>query len=221
MVINGVLKYFKTLSVGSGVESTIRGLFSGFAKKTTLIYAKDLAVDSNKTLEIDATVDFNVVMDTRLMDTPAENQIVYTAGALKQPKTIVIKCYIELDKLSQLREIHENIIPVWVVCEKPMPSTINQKGYYADASLYAVQSISVVDEGYYNCVSCSLTLREIHMFEYESESIYDIKNNKINKGSTNKKTHVESLRSKGHTWGTLAGVGISETIRFNLQGGVK
>lgn len=225
MLIDGVLKYFKSLSVGSGVESTVHSLFSGFAKKTTLIYAKDLALDSNKTLEIDATIDFSITMETKLLDTPAENQVVYTAGALRQPRIITIKCYLELDKLTQLKEIYDNTIPVWVVCEKPIPSTINQKGYYADSSLYAVQSMTVVNEGYYNCVACTLTLREIQVFTYQSESLYDKSKNKINKASTNKQQTVGVIRSKGFTIGTLFDsklwsykLGLKKTFEHNLQG---
>lgn len=217
MIINGVLKYFKSLSVGSGIESTVRGLFTGQARKTTLIYAKDSALDSNKTLEIDATVDFSITMDTKLLDAPAENQVVYTNGALRQPKKITIKCYLELDKLSQLREIHRDIIPVWVVCRKPIPSVINQKGYYADADLYAVQSITIVDEGYYNSVACTLVLREIQTFEYQSEYLYNAKNNTINKKPTNKTQNVGTERSLGFNKKTLFGFGAQKTFDHNLR----
>ena len=217
MIINGIVKYFKSLSVGSGIESTVRGLFTGQPRKTTLIYAKDLALDSNKTLEIDATLDFSITMDTKLLDTPAENQVVYTNGALRQPKKITIKCYLELDKLNQLREIHRNIIPVWVVCRKPIPSVINQKGYYADADLYAVQSITITDEGFYNSVACTLVLREIQTFEYKSEYLYNPKKNTINRKPTNKTQNIGVKRSTGHDPFSIVGVGITKKINDNLQ----
>lgn len=230
MIVNGVLKYFKSLSVGNTNTNNATGIFqSGGSRKTTLIYVTGEEITSNNILEIDATIDFNISMETKLIETPAENQIVYTNGALKQPKTITIKCYLELDKLSKLKEIYENITPLWVVCEKPIPSTINQKGYYSDASTYALQSINIINEGYYNCVACTLVLKEIRMFEYRSEYLYNVKNNKIDKNSTNRIMKVGIDRAWGHTagsailgrtkfFGIQLNKKIDETIGHNLEG---
>ena len=223
MVVSGAIKYFKSLSVGSGIESSIKGIFSGMPKKTTLIYASDKdEFKNNKTLEIDATVDFNISMETRLLETPAENQQVYTAGALKQPKTVTIRCYVELDKMSQLKELHDNTIPVWIVCEKPIPSIMTQRGYYADSSLYSLQVVGITNEGYDNCVACSLTFKEIFLFDYEKEYLYDSKRNKINKGSTNKTTYVAPQDdSWAHTLASLTGLDSLRTILHNVGIGDK
>lgn len=218
MIIQGALKYFKSLSVGSGIESGVKALFSGIRKKTTLIYA-DESFGNNNYLTIDATLDFSVSMETKLLETPAENQQVYTHGALRQPKTINIKGYIEVDKMSKLYEIHKNTIPLWVVCEKSIPSTVNQRGYYADASLYSIQVISIVNEGYENCVSISLTLKEIFLFDYQKEYVYDIKRNKINKKPTERIQQKSAISSKGFSsiLNTIGYGGLINIHRINGQ----
>lgn len=221
MIVSGAIKYFKSLSVGSGIESSIRGLFSGMPKKTTLIYVGDDSnFGNNKTLELDATLEFNLSMETRVLETPAENQQVYSNGALKQPKIITVRCYVELDKMRQLEEIHNNITPLWIVCDKPIPSTMNQRGYYTDSSMYCLQVISITNEGYDNCVACSLTFREIFLFDYSAEYIYDTKKNKINKGNTNKAIHVAPQdKPWGHTLVSWLGFGLKEIFYHNLGGG--
>ncbi len=222
MIVEGVMKYFKSLAVGGGIESTVKGLFTGQPKKCTLIYAQDTLSQANNILEIDSTVDFDISMETKLLDTPAEDQIVYTSGALRQPKTIIIRCYLELDKLVQLNQIHRETIPVYVVYEKPMPSVITQKGYYADADIYALQTIKIQDEGFKNCVACTLILREIQTFTYQSEYLYNTKQNTVGRKATNKRQNVGTVSSLG--FGNLKNVftnGKETTaiLDFNASGG--
>lgn len=183
MIINGLVNYFKSLAVGGGIVN----VFTGWRKKVTLYYADTEIINTAKSIELDATTDFTVILDTDLLKTPAENQKVYTAGALKKPKKIEIRCHIEASKLEKLNQMREDIVPVWVLCSKNMAGTMTQVGYWADASRYGISSMTYVDTGYDNSVALTLTLEELRLFTYDREYQYDVKTNKIkkkNKSST-------------------------------------
>lgn len=179
MIISGVIKYFKSLSVGGSTLNAI----TGFRKKTFLYYADQDVIDTARKIELDATVEFKVTLDTDLMKTPAENQKVYTTGALKKPKRIDIQAHVDVVKLEELNRLYENTTPVWVLCSKNMAGAITQVGYYADGAKYGIQSIVYNDTGYDNTVAVTISLEELRMFTYDKEYTYDVSKNKVIKKS--------------------------------------
>lgn len=183
MIVNGIVNYFKDLSVGGSLVNS----FTGWRQKTRLFYADTENINTSRYLELDATVDINVNLDIELLKTPAENREVYTSGALKKPKVISIQAHINASKLDKLYELYNKMIPVWIMTSKSLPGVITQIGYWSPStSLFAVNGISIVEGGYDNTVAVTLSLEEIRLFSYVREYQYDLESNKIIKKDKNK-----------------------------------
>lgn len=177
MIIDGLVSYFKDLSVSGSLVNVI----TGWRNKVRLFYADLDVPDMSRSIELDATTEITVSLDTELMQTPAENQKVYTLGALNKPKRIEIKCHIDKTKLEQLNTMRDTIMPVYVLTEKNLSGVITQVGYWSDSSKYGIKSLVQNDTGYANTVAVTIILEEIRLFTYKKEYIYDVKQNTIPK----------------------------------------
>lgn len=191
MIISGLVNYFKSLSVGGSIVN----LFTGSRKKVRLFYADEDILSEARSLELDATTEFMMTLDTQLMKVPAEDQVVYTHGALLKPKRIDIKAHIDVVKLEQINEMWANLVPVWVMCSKNMPGVLIQADYWSSGTTkFAISSITLLDSGYDNTVAVNISLEEVRLFSYRSLLMYTLKTNKasvkskINKVSGNNGT---------------------------------
>lgn len=215
MIVKGLMKYFKDLSVGD----TLIGSFLNPRKKISLYYADEEILSTSKSIEIDATTIFNISMQTQVIKTPAENQKVYTAGALKSPKTIEITGYINKTKIEQINELYNNTIPVWVLSQTNFNGVITQIGYYADGNKYLVTDISMVEEGYDNIVAIRLLLEEIVFFTYQRELIYSSKSNSIvNQSKTSKVNGAAVKKVIGYGEGGVASATQNFVDKPNIRG---
>lgn len=182
MIVNGIVNYFKNLSVGGGIVNS----FTGWRQKVRLFYADTEVINESRFIELDATISMNVNLDIELLRTPAENREVYASGALKKPTVISIQAHIDVSKLEQLKELRDKIIPVWVMASKNFPGVITQIGYWTpNNNLFAINGIAIVDNGFDNTVAVTLTLEEIRLFSYAREYKYDLETNKVIKSNKN------------------------------------
>lgn len=189
MVINGIVNYFKNLSVGGSIVNS----FTGWKQKVRLFYADTDSINESRSLELDATININVNLDIELLRTPAENREVYTSGALKKPTIITIQAHLDVQKLEQLKELRDKLIPVWIMTSKNLPGAITQIGYWTpDNNLFAINGISIMDNGYDNTIAVTFTLEEIRLFSYAREYKYDVQKNKIIKTNKNKNGNTAS-----------------------------
>lgn len=176
MIVDGIVGYFKSLAVGGSLVNS----FTGWRQKVRLFYADVDIINESRSLELDATIDMTVNLDTELLKTPAENRQVYTSGALLKPKVITINAHMDIAKLEQIKELRDKVIPVWIMCSKNLPGAITQIGYWTpDNNLFAINGISIVDNGYDNTVAVTFTLEEIKLFTYNREYQYDLQTNKV------------------------------------------
>lgn len=174
MIVNGLTTYFKSLSVGG----TLVNVFSGGRKKTRLFFADDLVLTNAKSIELDATTEFKVIMTTKTMKTPAENLKVYRQGSIVQPKKIEIKAHIDIVKLEKINQICSDAIPVVVMCTKNMAGTTMKAGFWSDGyTKFCVTSATVIDEGYDNSVLVNLVLEEAVEFSYSISALYKVSTN--------------------------------------------
>ena len=183
-LISGLTRYFKDLSVSGSALN----LLTGWRQKVRLFYADTEKLDKSRAIELDATTSIVVSMDTDLLKTPAENQEVYTLGALKKPRRIDIQAHIDKTKLEQLNYLWKTITPVYVLTEKNLSGVITQIGYWTDSCKYGIINITETDTGYDNTVAVSISLEEIRLFTYAKEYEYILKSNKIVNSGKNKTT---------------------------------
>lgn len=195
-VIEGLTRYFRDLSVGGSLLNNI----TGWRQKVRLFYADADFIDTSRSIELDATTNISVSLDTDLLRTPAENQVVYTMGALKKPKRIDITCHLDVTKLEKLNAIWENMIPVYVMTEKSLSGVITQVGYWADSSKYGIVNITQNDTGYDNTVYVTISLEELRLYSYNREYTYNLKTNTIKKidKSSNSETQGKVVNAYGN-----------------------
>lgn len=197
-VIEGLTRYFRDLSVGGSLLNNV----TGWRQKVRLFYADDDFIDTSRSIELDATTNISVSLDTDLLRTPAENQVVYTMGALKKPKRIDITCHLDVTKLEKLNAIWENMIPVYVMTEKSLSGVITQVGYWADSSKYGIVNITQNDTGYDNTVYVTISLEELRLYSYNREYTYNLKTNTIKKidKSSNSETQGKVVNAYGNVF---------------------
>ena len=197
-VIEGLTRYFRDLSVGGSLLNNV----TGWRQKVRLFYADDDFIDTSRSIELDATTNISVSLDTDLLRTPAENQVVYTMGALKKPKRIDITCHLDVTKLEKLNAIWENMIPVYVMTEKSLSGVITQVGYWADSSKYGIVNITQNDTGFDNTVYVTISLEELRLYSYNREYTYNLKTNTIKKidKSSNSETQGKVINAYGNVF---------------------
>lgn len=209
-VIEGLTRYFKDLSVSGSLVNVV----TGWRQKVRLFYADVDEPDISRSIELDATTEITVTLETDLLQTPAENQVVYTQGALLKPKQIQINCHLDVSKLTKLNILREALIPVYVMAEKNMAGIVTQVGYWSDSAKYGIKSITQLDNGYDNTVAVTILLEELRLFTYQKEYVYNTKQNKIpekdkradtvNAAGEIRPSYVEVVKDWGNRLKTIA-----------------